>query len=218
MKIKLHIIVNLLFFGLLNLNAQDDKIKKEIITTIEFYEIGYGKVNSLMPYEKNKDFNKEKISISQINYIINIKGTLELKKDSLHSLAYFFKNGNYKFYTSNNLRKLKDYRYGRISSYSEKSSLSKKYNSFLNFAKENNLFDNSLEFCYLFNNRFVPNKKKLILYNKNKNKYIGNNLIIYNNLKKAIRSYFNNNTDFENYLKEIEKPSATNYTEKIKLE
>ena len=46
---------------------------------------------------------------------------------------------------------------------------------------------------------------KLILFNKIKNKYIGNNLVIYNSLEKAIRSYFDNNTNFENYLKDIEK-------------
>ena len=200
---QLYIIAYLLFFVLLNLNAQSDKIKKEIIATIEFYETGYEKVHTVKPYKKNKDFNKEKINISQINYIVNLKGTLELKKDSLHSLAYFLKNGNYKFYISNNLRKLKDYRYGRVSYYSEKSSLSKIYNSFLNSAKENDLFDNSLEFCYLFNSRFLSNTMKLILYNKNKNKYIGNNLVIYDSLKKAIRSYFDNNTDFKKYLKSV---------------
>ena len=202
---KTYIIINLIFFSLLNINAQTDKIQKEIITTIEFYETGYGKVHSLSPFKKNENFDKEKIIISQINYIVNIKGTIELKKDSLHSLAYYLKNGNYKFFTSNNLRKLKDYRYGRISSYSEKGSLSKLYNSFLNSAKENDLFDNSLEFCYLFNTRALSNTMKLILYNKNKKIYIGNNLVIYSSLKKAIRSYFENNTDFEKYLMEIEK-------------
>ena len=205
MKIKLYIIVYLLFFGLLKLNAQSDKVKKEIISTIEFYETGYEKVRSVRPYKKNKDFDKEKIIISQINYIVNNNDTLKLKKDSLHNLAYFLKNKNYKFYTSYNLKKLKDYRYGRVSNYPEKSSLTKKYNSFLNSAKENNLFDNSLEFCYLLNSRLLSNTMKLILFNKIKNKYIGNNLVIYNSLEKAIRSYFDNNTNFENYLKDIEK-------------
>jgi hypothetical protein len=216
-EMKLHIIVFLLFFGLLNLNAQNDKIKKEIITAIEFYETGYEKVHTVKPYKKNKDFNAERITISQINYIVNIKDTLELKKDSSHSLVYFVKNGNYKFYISNNLRKLKDYRYGRVSNYSEKSTITKLYNNYLNFAKENDLFDNSLEYCYLYHNRLVFNTMKLILYNKNKNKYIGNNLVIYDSLKNAIKCYFDDNNDFEKYLKtNTEKGIVTNENDKQK--
>jgi len=187
-KIIILFFLVLIFF---ELNAQKKTLNQEILEAIEFAETD-STTNTFYIKRPNKSFRKENVTICSVCTIeydsINERFLFEKKKSN--NIAFFKREGRYKFYTSFNDKKLKNFKKGRVGNYSQSSSISLLYNDMIEVAKKNNLLDSSITFCFFSKDRKLTNTMNLVLVNRNKGLYITNQNIVYDNIECAIGSYY----------------------------